>query len=1089
MTLGPFILKLYHQNAYREYAFSGHGPFIVGGQGSDVELARVIGPVLEIKLSAGEIYLSRLGTPEVMVEHQLIAAFDEIPYQEGQVIQLGEYQVKLENHKSETPPPFFAEEFKAQYEALTKKLQAQTAELKHLEKSLQQKERSLSGVSAHLEELKKDKHHLELVLDQLKVEKRAEEASRAELKEGLKTIQREKREAQESIQKLTLEREQLQQHLHKLQLDIREAKGVREQKLAEQKLAENEFKALGQRLTDEELKLQTLEKKQLSRERQIAADEARLAQVLADSKRALEGLASDEHRCLDLKARVQKIQSEMTALEEERKTKEQLIQDAQKRLSDLKHKAGQEEATLKEIQAAIQEKLQEEARISSSLSVLKLEAQSLEQDFARREGQFIAHKSEFERSQKEHAELKYQSDDLRSKLSHLKEEGESQNYRIELLKKEAEHFSQTLEFEKKEAQAKFQQELAHYQQELKREEAALSTLKLKNHELELKQSAQEEEIKRQRLELSQLNDQTQVLKREMSELEKSKEASSAASRELSSELLRLDGRRQLKLQEVHDWEFRLTQTKNQLKSLEEAAQREREQRQSEFEQKLLSEREIMLSEIALVKKKSLTDIEDLKRQKLQEVHLESDRLLCDSRERLRNATLEAQQLEEKAQQARESALKELGDARKEASDLISRQEKKLQAEWLEDKARMKAYLNKKQTKTIRGLTLLTEEHLRKLARMEARSLQKIDVLKRREMKKIAELRDQELSKHQELKDKLTLEVREERKRTLATLQKLRAEQESELEQAKRVALSALNQTKAKTLSDAQDEIKRERDQFERTKEQRLLSALTAVQKILPESSDPQTSDRLKRALKESLEGKFSVETHAGEKILDFNPLKQKAILPVLKKYTLKVAIPTAAVLALALDVASVRTGLLNGIKQALRQNQSASDQYVQKQKAEWQEKNTFNPETSVGYKTSFVDNVLYTTDFVAVMESEAFQNEWILKLHDFITKELELSEDVAISYISSEGTLVKELAQAKSEIHPSFKEQGIKKMQDLETTHLGWLPQKVSDPKKLERFIGFRKDAYEKFYESSFKGNRSMASDPQAPAVQNLLKP
>lgn len=46
-----------------------------------------------------------------------------------------------------------------------------------------------------------------------------------------------------------------------------------------------------------------------------------------------------------------------------------------------------------------------------------------------------------------------------------------------------------------------------------------------------------------------------------------------------------------------------------------------------------------------------------------------------------------------------------------------------------------------------------------------------------------------------------------------------------------------------------------------------------------------------------------------------------------------------------------------------------------------------------------------------------FQNDRILILHDFMMKELELSEDIVIDYISTEGTLSKDLTSARKDLH------------------------------------------------------------------------
>jgi hypothetical protein len=86
------------------------------------------------------------------------------------------------------------------------------------------------------------------------------------------------------------------------------------------------------------------------------------------------------------------------------------------------------------------------------------------------------------------------------------------------------------------------------------------------------------------------------------------------------------------------------------------------------------------------------------------------------------------------------------------------------------------------------------------------------------------------------------------------------------------------------------------------------------------------------------------------------------------------------------------------------------------------------------------------------MDNEEFQNDWILKVHDFMVKDLELPEDIAINYISSEGALIKELSLAKKDLHPQYLDQGVKKMKDLELVHLGWLKQNIVNPLDMEKF-------------------------------------
>jgi hypothetical protein len=84
---------------------------------------------------------------------------------------------------------------------------------------------------------------------------------------------------------------------------------------------------------------------------------------------------------------------------------------------------------------------------------------------------------------------------------------------------------------------------------------------------------------------------------------------------------------------------------------------------------------------------------------------------------------------------------------------------------------------------------------------------------------------------------------------------------------------------------------------------------------------------------------------------------------------------------------------------------------------------------------------------------------------------------MAINYISAEGTLLKELASIKKDIHPQFLEVGMKKLTDAEKVHLGWLSEKIADNAKMEKFANFRKEYFDSFYKNKFLQSRGVATE------------
>jgi hypothetical protein len=1111
--LGNLIVRVYRQGSSRDYFFTGSGPYTVGGSGCDVVLDTFTGEALQIKISGGQIFIHRLTEKTVSLAQKILPLRNEVAYPTHSTLELEDFHLslQLEDESQELPPPLLEADHRARQEALTKKIHTHQAELKGLQSELAGKERKLTGVTAHLQDMQKEKHQFQLLIDQLKIEKRGLEGELSRHKETARLEGERLRQVSVEVQDLSHERAGLHQHIQKLQLDLRQSKAaqaVHEQEMHQQ---QEELAVLGSQIEEARQQLRELEKNATDTGLQVSRDQERLGSVLRQSQSAVEEKQRLNLTILELQGQKEKIQNELEQLDDLKKSKEALVREAQEKIDGFKLHVQLEEANLKNLKHSIACKLDEEVRLKSAQEVLRAEAQKLDNDLARRRGQYAGLEAEHQRSRQELSKLEFAAEDVKKRITHLQEDEQRQQYKLQWLRKETETSEAQLDVETKKARAAFE----GHQSRLTGE---LEALRAKLESMRLEAAGQELKIQNCKVEFDRWQELTSQIKMEKSEVESELSGLRHQRSELEALVLaisnQLDNFQREKVRREHelqDLSFRFQETNSQLRTAEQEAVQEIQTRRREFEQKIIVDRELLLAEVELIKKKAILEVEEEKRRRLEdahrskaEIHREADHLLQQAHERLQSASLEAQEREARAhtrfleaqafyQQKQTEAETIVNQAQDRVRTQLIEAEAQIQSEFTARRDKMKAFLAKKQDKSLRGLVKLTELQLQKLARQENRSLAKVETLKRRELKKVSELRQVELSRQQELRDRAALEVREERKNLIQQLKKAKDSQEQELAEAKKLAFQNLSQSKQKMLEEAKTEIQRERQHFEHTKEQRLLSATLAVMKLVTKEQDVPEGfqQNLKLALTQALEGKFSVATESGEKILDFNPLKQKSVIPVLQKYALRVGLPVAVGFVLALDLGTLRSSLVSSGLNLLQQKESAAEKFVQQQKVEWKERNTFSPETSLGYKASYVDNVLYTTDFLAVMEQESFQNDWILKLHDFITRELELSEDVAIGYISSEGALMKELSLARSEIHPSFKEQGIKKMQDLEVTHLGWLGQKVSDSSKLDRIVAFRKKFYENYYLEQFKANRSMAGQPEAttPSINQLLAP
>ncbi len=417
----------------------------------------------------------------------------------------------------------------------------------------------------------------------------------------------------------------------------------------------------------------------------------------------------------------------------------------------------------------------------------------------------------------------------------------------------------------------------------------------------------------------------------------------------------------------------------------------------------------------------------------------------------------------------------------EAREYIKRNERELLEDLAKRKIKIKKFLSMKQEVGLQHLKSLSDSHVARMQKNEERGQQRIEELKRKELKKVARMREEEVTRHHEMKASLMKEFREEEAKAKKTIQQLRAFQETELANKKKSVLEHINDTKMRHQKNWEDEINKEKAAFERTKKERVTNAVQAVMNVLisEKTALGEKEDLVKAKILSSLEMAINGQNAkaAGEmqQVLDINPDKRKKIIPVLKKYAVRFGVPAAVALILLADIGSFRSTVVNGGLELLKQKESASQLYVDQQKTEWKEKHTYNPEPTEGYKDTYVDNVIYTANFETVMDDEAFQNDWILKVHDFMVKDMELSEDVAINFISSEGTLIKELATARKDLHPQFLDTGLKKMHELEKTHLGWLEEKIPEASQRAKFTDFRRDTFDTFYKEKFANGRGLA--------------
>lgn len=1118
------IIKITQNGFSQEYLFNKLGPILIGSdKRCDLHLddPRIEAKMLEVKVSGGNIFVKEVGArAEIYLDSVILPFREETRYSEGSCITLknSNYQIHIQKGamtEAIEPPPFFDGEFRERLDRMNFKIREKESELKHLGEKEEKKKTQISDLEDKYHRYASEKGKLEVEVNSLRtqkdsisheirksVEKNQDvEDKIIQLKDFVKRLETEERTLKETIVAQNLVLANLKEEREK------KTKDVDKQRILLANLELDNLKA------QEDLK--NIKEEFESQEKEIQVESGKVEKILSSSREAMkEGVKIQNHIAQALKEKalldheVKDLQDTVNKLESQRK-------DSQGKLLDLKGYIEQEEARSLKIRDEIKRQEEEEANLKLINGEIRAELIKIEEKLSSKKNQLNQIDYQQQDVTRKLSTINFELERSSLRLKDLTSEEKAQELKVLALRDEFNNASKKANEEKKsfiksvdEERSKLQLELSNLRREIETEKKNLA-------ETESQKNLTEVVLEEIHAKERHLQKEKSTLESEVLDLRKQKVQIESGISEIKNETTRLLQDKDRAQRDLGSLQLKLQECENQIKESLEEARIEMENFKREERARLLAEKDVYLSEVEAFRQKSLIEVENEYRKKEDDIHQkkqialkEADEILREARrtetmlteeanKRLREATLDAQEREKVSHERIRQAQEYFKEKEREADTIIQKSRlesrdlmKKTELDLLDDlnkrKARIKKFLTMKQENGLAAVKLMTEQHIAKLKRNEDKANEKLEDLKRRELKKVAKIREDEITRQNEMKDVVLKELKNHKEKALKDINVQKQSLEAELSEKKKYMLDHINQQKYRTQKGWEDEMKKEREEFQRTKRDRIHNATQAVMNVLIAETGSQgekeqvLKEKIKTTLEMAIDGQKAEALKEVDQILDFNPTKRKKVLPVIQKYALRFGVPAAVATILLADIGSVRTNLVNVTKDLIKQQHSASEMYVNQQKTEWKEKHTYTPETTPGYKASYTDNVVYTTDFEKVLEHEEFTNDWILKVHDFMVKELELSEDIAINFISAEGALVKELATLRKDLHPQFLDTGFKKMRDLETTQMGWLNEKIPDQVKMEKFTTFRKDYYDKFYADKFIANRTIATEKKA---------
>ncbi len=1117
--MASLIIKVSRDGQSQEYLFSSLGPILVGSdQKCDLCLPDVEGKLLEVKISGGNVFIKDLGSVHQMYMSSLILPHrEEVRYRDGEAISIqnSRYQISISHPEKELedPPPFFESEFKERLEKMNFRIREKESELKTLKHEEGKKRQDLDEILKSFQKESQQKGKLSAEVQGLRSQK---EQLSVEMKSHHQKFQDEEgkiRDLRDYVKRLEGDERILKENIVSQNLVLRTLKDEREVRAQEvdkqrQKLAELELES---RKREEEL--MELAREFEDQEKEIDSETQRVESILVRNQNAVQETARIRgHMAQVLKEKtlldheVQGLQEELQFLETQRKESQVKLVETKANLSGL-------EGEKNKLVEHIERHKDQETHLKNLNTELRIELMKAEEKLSSKKGQLNKVEYDAQDSHRKLSTLQFEVERAGMRIGQLTSEESTLDLKIKTIHQELDTLTRKSHDDKKDLEDKYQTEKTKLDSELavvrSSIENGIREIGEKDAEKIRLQGILEEASGKYRA----LHKEKSSLEAQVSELNTQKIVLQDEMKSMNDEIVRLTHDRDRAQREYSTLSIKLLDTETDIKEKLEEARLEIENFKNQERGRIHAEKSVTLAEVESFKQKSLAEVELEYRKKEERLHLmkvdvhaESEKILREARSqeasiireasgRLNSATEAAEQREKDAHKRMREAQEYLKGKEKEAElilnkarldsrEIVRKTELDLQQELSTGKKKIKGFLTMKREKGEAFQVSLKKDHEIRLRKIEAAAEERLEDTRRRELKKVSKLREEELSKFQGLKETIKKELEGEKLRTMKEINELRAAQEEELEKKKKFMLEHINESKFRHQQNWQDEAKKDKEAFERTKRERVENATRALMNML--SGDLQTvkqedqlwRKRISDTLEAAINGVSLEKQKEVEQILDMNPDHKKKIGPVLRKFTLRFGVPAAVATVVMADVGSFRTSMVDKVADILKQQESASELYADNKKEEWREKNTFTPVTTVGYKDNYTDNVIYTTEFDQVFAQEDFQNDWILKVHEFIVKDLELSEDTAISFISSEGALITELTNLRKELHPKILDQGIRKMRDHETAQLAWLTEKIPDEANREKFASFRREYFEKYYNERFLPGRSMAGSP-----------
>ncbi len=308
-------------------------------------------------------------------------------------------------------------------------------------------------------------------------------------------------------------------------------------------------------------------------------------------------------------------------------------------------------------------------------------------------------------------------------------------------------------------------------------------------------------------------------------------------------------------------------------------------------------------------------------------------------------------------------------------------------------------------------------------------------------------------------ERLAKDLREEREKGLLEFENQKKQQETELASTK---LKLLEDIKARQLEEeARMHAIRGHQASEMTRHLEMV-LVPIVQKQLGEKDATMAIAEFRQAIgpvvkRVVYEEQANLSTNDLENVISSDP--------IIEKYKRKQRTRAQAMVGVPMMMFFLAV-FAPGVFEFMRQPATflAGGKSLDELNAEYSErsrKKVYAPPLVEELGSNYTDSVLYTREYVSKKLDDGNRKRWAKELENFMFRQLDLPESIAINYIGVETRLVKELQMQRAAINPDFVKEGIAKMRELEKRTMPELKGKVGGDITYEKIRAFEKRFFE----------------------------